>query len=157
MTTAIRLATAFSIIVFAAAPASAQTYEWVDEQGARHFTDNINRVPERYRPGATQLDSVAPTRETIVKDAARRARDDADAARRNANDALRQRASDLADLEEAWNRAAGLCAQTSLVQLNLQPGARATILGTTQQRFNFAKCMTDAGLSPENYTTIKVR
>lgn len=29
--------------------ASAQLYEWVDEQGRRHFTDDPNRIPEQYR------------------------------------------------------------------------------------------------------------
>lgn len=32
-----------------------QTYKWVDDQGAVHFTDDLSRVPERYRKGLEKI------------------------------------------------------------------------------------------------------
>lgn len=32
---------------------SAQTYKWVDEKGTVHFTDDISKMPEQYRPSAS--------------------------------------------------------------------------------------------------------
>lgn len=34
----------------AVAPAEAQPYRWVDEHGTVHYTDDINKVPPRFRP-----------------------------------------------------------------------------------------------------------
>jgi hypothetical protein len=45
------------LLVFAlsSAVASAQVYEWFDEQGTLHYTTELERVPERFRPGARRL------------------------------------------------------------------------------------------------------
>jgi hypothetical protein len=37
----------------AAAPAPAEVYRWVDENGELHFTGDLNQVPPRYRNRAT--------------------------------------------------------------------------------------------------------
>ncbi|MBI1735624.1 MAG: DUF4124 domain-containing protein [Candidatus Rokubacteria bacterium] len=36
--------------LLAVAPAGAQPYRWVDEHGTVHYTDDINKVPARFRP-----------------------------------------------------------------------------------------------------------
>lgn len=47
----------------------AETYKWVDEKGAVHFTDDLSQVPERYRKGLERIGTLeereaAPDRET---------------------------------------------------------------------------------------------
>ena len=60
------------------APVGAQQlYEWTDDQGRKHFTDNINRVPEQYRSQVTGLGSITATPEQLAREAARRRQDPA--------------------------------------------------------------------------------
>jgi hypothetical protein len=47
--------------------------------------------------------------------------------------------------EVQFNRAADACAADAGVQLILKPGSKANILGTTQQRFNFDRCLAEGG------------
>ncbi len=42
-------------IMFLAAVAFADTFEWTDSQGGTHFTDDIDKVPARYRNKAQKL------------------------------------------------------------------------------------------------------
>src|SRR5438093_10447988 len=86
------------IFVFPAIYASAELYEWVDEKGQHNFTDNPNRVPEKYRGNATQSPRLQATPEVIGRDAERRRREDLETA--------------------AW-----ACAQKSRVQIIVKPGA----------------------------------
>jgi hypothetical protein len=49
-----------------AAPAAAQTFRWVDDEGNRHYVGSIEQVPEQYRsqfetPGVKK-DEVVPVR-----------------------------------------------------------------------------------------------
>ncbi len=37
------------LLVVAAFPAHAEMYKWVDEKGSVHFTDDLSKIPERYR------------------------------------------------------------------------------------------------------------
>jgi hypothetical protein len=37
------------------APAPAQLYQWVDDQGTIHYATGLERVPERYRPEARRV------------------------------------------------------------------------------------------------------
>jgi Aspartyl protease/Domain of unknown function (DUF4124) len=39
----------------AGSPALAQMYRWTDERGQAHYSQGIDSVPERFRPGATSL------------------------------------------------------------------------------------------------------
>jgi clan AA aspartic protease (TIGR02281 family) len=39
-------------LVALAYPAGAEMYRWVDEKGTVHFTDDLSRIPEKYRPDA---------------------------------------------------------------------------------------------------------
>jgi len=39
----------FLLLSCFAAPAFAQVYKWIDDEGKTHFTDNIETVPEEYR------------------------------------------------------------------------------------------------------------
>jgi len=43
---------AFILIELFAAPARGELYQWVDEAGRLHVTDDLSSVPERHRPGA---------------------------------------------------------------------------------------------------------
>lgn len=36
-------------------PVSAQIYRWSDEKGAVHFTDDITKIPEKYRPKVERI------------------------------------------------------------------------------------------------------
>lgn len=44
---------ALLILALLPVPAAGQVYEWVDERGVRHFTDDLNRVPESHRSRVT--------------------------------------------------------------------------------------------------------
>jgi hypothetical protein len=39
-------------LLLSSEPASAAIYRWIDDQGQVHVTDNLNDIPEKYRPGA---------------------------------------------------------------------------------------------------------
>jgi len=54
---AVFTAVILSLAVFGlwAAPASAQMYRWIDEQGGVHYSQGIYSVPERFRSKAQQL------------------------------------------------------------------------------------------------------
>lgn len=57
----------FPLVCLALAPASAvgQTYRWVDEQGAVHYAQGLDNVPERYRP----LVRLSPREQTAAREA----------------------------------------------------------------------------------------
>ena len=42
-------------VTLIAGVARAQVYQWVDEDGRTNITDNINRIPERYRQSAREI------------------------------------------------------------------------------------------------------
>ena len=49
----VRFATLFIIISIAfASPCYGEMYKWVDEKGTLHFTDDLSKIPEKYRPDA---------------------------------------------------------------------------------------------------------
>jgi len=41
--------------VLISAPGFAQTYKWVDEKGGMHFTDDITKIPDKFRPNAEKI------------------------------------------------------------------------------------------------------
>ena len=43
------------ILIFSVSPVYGEMYKWVDEKGALHFTDDLSKVPEKYRPDAETL------------------------------------------------------------------------------------------------------
>jgi hypothetical protein len=53
-------------LVAGAAPAEAQTFRWVDDEGNPHYVGSIEQVPEQYRsqfePPASKKDEVVPIR-----------------------------------------------------------------------------------------------
>ena len=53
-------------MVASAAPAEAQTFRWVDDEGNPHYVGSIDQVPEQYRsqfePPASKKDAVVPVR-----------------------------------------------------------------------------------------------
>lgn len=53
-------------LVANAAPAGAQTFRWVDDEGNPHYVGSIEQVPEQYRsqfePPASKKDAVVPVR-----------------------------------------------------------------------------------------------
>jgi hypothetical protein len=53
-------------LVASAAPAEAQTFRWVDDEGNPHYVGSIEQVPEQYRsqfePPASKKDEVVPVR-----------------------------------------------------------------------------------------------
>ena len=54
-----RIAGALSLLVLTAfvAPAAAELYQWTDADGVRHYTGDLDSIPEEYRPGARDLGS----------------------------------------------------------------------------------------------------
>src|SRR2546425_3270782 len=140
-----RVAIFLAFVIFCTAvSASAQLYEWTDEQGRKNFTDNPNRVPEKYRANATQLPGVQATPDAIRRDAERRRREELESAART-----RQRELEDAkrSLQREVNQAAEACAQDSGVQIIVKPGGSVKSLGTLQERFDFEKCMVTRGQS----------
>src|SRR5207247_2881651 len=43
------------LVLVSPAPADAQIYRWVDEQGVPHYAQGIDSVPERYRATAAPI------------------------------------------------------------------------------------------------------
>ncbi len=43
------------LLLINASLSAAEVYKWVDEQGIVHFSDDITRVPERYRQGIQKI------------------------------------------------------------------------------------------------------
>src|SRR2546422_10142073 len=95
-----RVAILLALVIFVctAVHASAQLYEWTDEQGRKNFTDDPNRIPEKYRSKASQSPGLQATPDTIRRDAERRRRDDAafERARETREAEARQRFIDVA-------------------------------------------------------------
>jgi hypothetical protein len=56
-TTSAKLGTIFIglIVILVCEHSSAQTYKWVDEKGTVHFTDDISKMPEQYRPSVSPM------------------------------------------------------------------------------------------------------
>ena len=49
----VRFATLFIIILIGlVSPCYGEMYKWVDEKGTVHFTDDLSKIPEKYRPDA---------------------------------------------------------------------------------------------------------
>ena len=44
----------------------AQTYKWVDDKGVVHFTDDITKIPGKYRPQVDKIGTPEEKIETIV-------------------------------------------------------------------------------------------
>lgn len=40
----------FLLFLFVGSPAYGDVYKWVDEKGTLHFTDDLSKIPEKYRP-----------------------------------------------------------------------------------------------------------
>jgi hypothetical protein len=65
-----RIAVALSLLAMmtCVAPASADLYQWTDGDGVRHYTSELESIPEAYRPGARDIGSPrireAPAAET---------------------------------------------------------------------------------------------
>lgn len=51
---------AIFVTVFVCSNARAEVYEWVDGQGVVHFSDDPDKVPDRYRKRVKIRDSVSP-------------------------------------------------------------------------------------------------
>ena len=49
---------ALTLLVFSAPLAPASTYQWRDDNGVTHFTDNSDRIPARYLGRAREIDSI---------------------------------------------------------------------------------------------------
>jgi clan AA aspartic protease (TIGR02281 family) len=57
-----RFLTSFIIVLAVLVPSSyGETYKWVDEKGAVHFTDDLSKIPEKYREDA---ETRKPSKET---------------------------------------------------------------------------------------------
>ena len=52
------LLAALTLLVFSASLASASTYQWRDDNGVTHFTDDSDRIPAKYLGRAKELDSI---------------------------------------------------------------------------------------------------
>ena len=49
------VAFAFAVLTVVAAPAAAQMFRWIDDQGNAHYVEGLLNVPDRYRARAEQL------------------------------------------------------------------------------------------------------
>lgn len=54
-TKTIIMAALFTILLQLGSPALAQVYQWEDEQGVLNLTDDLEKVPEKYRDRATEV------------------------------------------------------------------------------------------------------
>ena len=142
-----RVAVFLAFVIFCTTvSASAQLYEWTDEQGRKNFTDNPNRIPEKYRSNTTQLPGVQATPDAIRRNAERRRQEELESAARSRQ---REREDAKRSRQREVNQAAETCAQDSGVQVIVKPEGSVEFLGTTQERFDFKKCMATSGQSTE--------
>jgi hypothetical protein len=129
--------------------ALAQTYEWVDDQGRHNVTDNLNRVPEKYRSGATRVDGVQASPEQARRALERQRRLDADNDRfvaEGQRERLLQQTRDQAvRSEQTFRDTATSCASSAKVDVDVKPSGAVSYFGTAAQRWNFEKCMTHSG------------
>ena len=44
--------------ILSAASVSAEYYQWIDQDGIKHFTDNVSEIPEDQRPGLNIYKSI---------------------------------------------------------------------------------------------------
>ena len=56
---------ALLMVMFACTFAQAEVYEWVDGQGVVHFTDQLDKVPARYREKVKRRESVSGEKVTV--------------------------------------------------------------------------------------------
>jgi hypothetical protein len=56
---------ALLMVLFACSVAQAEVYEWVDGQGVVHFTDQLDKVPARYREKVKRRESVTGEKVTV--------------------------------------------------------------------------------------------
>jgi hypothetical protein len=56
---------ALLMVMFACSFAQAEVYEWVDGQGVVHFTDQLDKVPARYREKVKRRESVGSEKENV--------------------------------------------------------------------------------------------
>jgi uncharacterized protein DUF4124 len=56
---------ALLMVMFACSAAQAEVYEWVDGQGVVHFTDQLDKVPARYREKVKRRESVSGEKVTV--------------------------------------------------------------------------------------------
>jgi transglutaminase-like putative cysteine protease len=49
------LAAAVFLVIFVCSPAHAEFLHWTDSSGTEHFTDNISKIPKKYRKQATSM------------------------------------------------------------------------------------------------------
>jgi len=57
------------LVLFVRSFCFAEVYRWVDDRGVVYFTDDINQVPEKYRPNAQQMGLPPGKEETKVDEA----------------------------------------------------------------------------------------
>jgi len=51
---------ASAVLLLWPAPAPADVFEWTDDQGGTHFSDNPGTIPEKYRKNARRIGGEAP-------------------------------------------------------------------------------------------------
>lgn len=142
---------AIAPVIAAAVPSNvlAQTYEWVDDQGRRNITDNINRIPEKYRAGATRLDGLQATPEQARRALERQRRLDADnerfATEGQRERSLQQARDQAVEADQTFRNTAASCASSAKVDVDVKSGGGVSYFGTAAQRWNFEKCMTNSG------------
>src|SRR5438309_4354732 len=137
--------TAFIMVVLLSLSSVAlgqQLYEWVDEKGQRNFTDDPNKVPEKYRAKTHVSPGIQASPETIRRDAERRRQEESESAEN-----ARRRAIEGAALSQQaqFTQAALACASASRLDINIRPQGGIDILGNERQRFEFQKCMNTSG------------
>jgi hypothetical protein len=132
----------FVLVLSFVSPALAQVYQWTDENGQNHMTDDPKRVPERYRSKAKEGPDIRATPETIHRDAARRRQEQAEnaqSARQHENNEARLAA------EAEFRRVAEGCASLTQVEIVVTPGRHVDFFGGSRERFDFRRCMASKG------------
>ncbi|MBM4277909.1 MAG: DUF4124 domain-containing protein [Deltaproteobacteria bacterium] len=55
------------IFIFISTPGFAQVYKWVDDKGVVHFTDDVTKIPDRYRPKTDKIGMPKEKSETKIE------------------------------------------------------------------------------------------
>jgi hypothetical protein len=63
-----KVSTLFIAISFLfAVPALAEVIKWIDDTGATHYTDDINKIPLKYRPKEKPKPKMKPVKQKTIR------------------------------------------------------------------------------------------
>lgn len=134
------------LLALAPVPAAAETYSILANHGNGWINQGEHNTLAGCDQEAARLSASFPKAQFgCLETSALRAYEAQQATARRAYELQQESQRATARQASEFEQATARCARRSGVQHNPKPDSRVTILGTERQRFNFDKCMTQAG------------